>query len=220
MIGGVRLEAAERRRPARRTRGRRRPRRRGCTSPCRSAISMSARRTGVGIDRAGRVVRVDDDQRPRARRDERLEVLEIRQPPVAPDRSGSSSPRRRSWRAPRCTAGRSATAPARRRPGSTSAVSASSMPSDVPAVMSTRSGWAGKPMPRPVARDGLPRLRDAWRRHVAVVPVPHRLERAPPRRPAAAEPERDRIADVQVPHASARRPRPCGPPRRCCGSRR
>ena len=45
------------------------------------------------IDRAGRVVRIDDDERARRRRDQAREMIEVRHPAARRDRSGSTSAR-------------------------------------------------------------------------------------------------------------------------------
>ena len=73
------------------------------------------------------------------------------------------------------------------------------MPSDVPAVMTTRSGSSGMPRRCALGGDRLARRRDADRRRVPVVPVTDRaLDRLDQMR-RGPEPEGDRVADIQVP---------------------
>ena len=77
------------------------------------------------------------------------------------------------------------------------------MPSDVPAVMNTRSAAIGKPLRRVLGGDRFARGRDAGRRPVVVVAVAHRaLDRGDEMR-RRLEAEGDRIADVEVAHARA-----------------
>ena len=79
------------------------------------------------------------------------------------------------------------------------------MPSDVPAVMNTRSAAIGKPFLVYSAATASRAGRDAGRRPVVVVAVAHRpLDRGDEVR-RRLEAEGDRIADVEVADARARR---------------
>ena len=162
-----------------------------------------ARRGRIG--RAGRVVRIDDDEGARRAAipgcgcDRRPAASRCR------GRSGRTPRARRSWRARRCRADRSASAPALRRPLSASAVSASSIPSEVPDVMTTRSGDIGMPRCAHSAATASRAGRDPDRRCIAVVPVTQRARHRFDHVRRRLEAERDRIADVQVADLLARR---------------
>ena len=78
------------------------------------------------------------------------------------------------------------------------------MPSDVPVVMSTRSGRHGDAAARIVRRHRFPRLQDADRGQIAVVAVPHGAGGGLDEMRRGLESEGDRIADVQIPDVLAR----------------
>ena len=85
-------------------------------------------------------------------------------------------------------------------PSSISAPSASSIPSDVPAVRNVRSGVRRKTASRVLRGNRLTSRCDARRWSVAVVPVAQRPLHSGNQVRRRVEPESHRVADVQVAH--------------------
>ena len=154
------------------------------------------------IHRPGRVVRIDGDQRPRGRRDQAAGCDRDRAAIRAPDRSDRTPRSRRSSQHRGVErVGRHGTRTSS--PGPASAVSASSMPSEVPEVSTTRSGetrhaapaaFVGHRFPR--RRQCRPTARSRCGRRERALDCVYQMRRR-------REAENDRVADIQVADARA-----------------
>ena len=156
------------------------------------------------IGRTGWIVGIDDDERARGGRDQAADVIEIGLPPVRRVRPVEDRARanlRENSRVQRVgRRGHEHFVPAFRERGQGQLDALGGAGSDDDAIGRDRHAASGQ-----LGGNRLARGKDAHRRGVAVAAVAHRAVHRFDQMRRRFEPERNRVADVQIPHLSAGR---------------